>query len=261
MRTQIAQNANWDDLVFDGRNKEYGAYELRQSYNKMVIRASLSAFMFLLLILFSHNFAGLFKNDISVGQDKKPLTGVFEMPPPPMIEIIKPPLPPTVNPIRTMKRFEVPKLTNQLIEDEPLMPTQQELSQASLGSDNLEGNYQPASTIPIIPEPEKEENIVTFADQMPEFDGGQVSLAKFMKKNFRYPDHALRMNIEGKVFVSFIVNKDGTISNIAVAKGLGAGCDEEAIKLMTLMPKWKPGRQNGIIVKVRCIMPISFQIE
>ena len=114
-----------------------------------------------------------------------------------------------------------------------------------------------------IEEPEEEvaETIFMVVEDEAEFPGGAKAWGKFLKKNFRYPRQAQRMGIEGKVFLSFVVDKDGAISDIAVARGIGGGCDEEAIRVLSKSPKWKPGRQRGVAVKSRMAIQIAFQLK
>ncbi|WP_162303628.1 energy transducer TonB [Hymenobacter sediminis] len=99
------------------------------------------------------------------------------------------------------------------------------------------------------------------AEVMPEFIGGQAALMKYLQRQLRYPSQALRNSIEGKVFISFTVNTDGTIQDVSVLKGLGYGTDEEAARVIRQMPAWKPGYQNQHAVPVRYTLPITFKYE
>jgi protein TonB len=86
------------------------------------------------------------------------------------------------------------------------------------------------------------------------------SFLKYVSKNLKYPAQARRMGVEGKVFVQFVVEKDGSITDIKVVKGIGAGCDEEAVRVLENAPKWKPGKQRGRPVKQRIVLPIVFKL-
>jgi periplasmic protein TonB len=108
-------------------------------------------------------------------------------------------------------------------------------------------------------EEEKDEVFMIVEDQ-PTFEGGMEAFYKFVNKNIEYPKQARRMGVEGKVFVQFVVDKDGSLSEIKVIKGIGAGCDEEAVRALKESPKWKPGKQRGRPVKVRMSLPISFKL-
>ncbi|MDJ1503134.1 energy transducer TonB [Xanthocytophaga agilis] len=98
-------------------------------------------------------------------------------------------------------------------------------------------------------------------DQIPEFPGGISKLGEFLQNNLRYPKAARKANITGKVFASFVVDAKGRIKDISIAKGLGYGCDEEVIRVIRLMPKWKPGIKDNKAVPVRFSLPISFSLS
>ena len=95
----------------------------------------------------------------------------------------------------------------------------------------------------------------------PEFVGGMDAFRTFLIKNLRYPNAAQSSNVQGKVYLNFTVETDGSLSNITVLRGIGFGCDEEALRVMKLMPKWKPGKQSGRAVRVKFNMPIVFALE
>lgn len=105
------------------------------------------------------------------------------------------------------------------------------------------------------------EEIFTTVEENPSFEGGVLELYRFIAKNLRYPIEARNKNIDGKVFVKFIVRADGTTSDISILKGIGAGCDEEVVRVVGMMPKWKPGKQKGKPVSVYFTMPVSFVLE
>uniref|UniRef100_UPI003D7FCE16 energy transducer TonB n=1 Tax=Pedobacter sp. TaxID=1411316 RepID=UPI003D7FCE16 len=100
-----------------------------------------------------------------------------------------------------------------------------------------------------------------FLEVYPEFNGGMKAWAKFIQRNLNYPDMAQDQGIQGKVFISFVIEKDGSVSDVTLIRGIGAGCDEEAIRVIKKSPKWKPGRQNNQNVRVRYQMPLSFTLS
>ncbi len=99
------------------------------------------------------------------------------------------------------------------------------------------------------------------AEVMPEFPGGEQAMMDFVAKNVQYPKEAMEKEISGRVLVGFIVEKDGSISETEVVKGIGGGCDEEAVRVVKAMPKWKPGKEKGKPVRVSYIMPIFFKLQ
>ena len=103
--------------------------------------------------------------------------------------------------------------------------------------------------------------ILGIVETMPMFRGGEQKLMEFIRNNVVYPQKAIDAGIEGRVFVEFYIEKDGTVSNPQVLRGIGHGCDEEALRVVGLMPKWFPGKQRGHAVRVRYTLPINFKLE
>ncbi|MBN2237097.1 MAG: energy transducer TonB [Bacteroidales bacterium] len=106
-----------------------------------------------------------------------------------------------------------------------------------------------------------EEKIFKVVEEMPEFNGGMASMYRFIGRNIEYPRQAKEMGISGKVFITFVVEKDGSITDVKVIRGIGGGCDEEALRVIQLMPKWNPGKQRGKPVRVQFQMPIKFTLQ
>ncbi len=106
-----------------------------------------------------------------------------------------------------------------------------------------------------------EEVIFQVVEDNPEFPGGMGELYKFLGQNTKYPPIAKESGIQGRVFVNFVVEKDGSISNVKVLRGIGGGCDEEAIRVVKSMPRWKPGKQRGKAVRVSFNLPIKFTLQ
>ncbi|MBE6335278.1 MAG: energy transducer TonB [Lentimicrobiaceae bacterium] len=118
--------------------------------------------------------------------------------------------------------------------------------------------YQP-------PEIEEEEiveaEIFIVVEEMPEFPGGPAKMLEYIQKNIKYPMMARESDIQGRVFVNFVVEPDGSISNVNVMRGIGGGCDEEAVRVVQSMPKWKPGKQRGSAVRCSFTVPIIFKLQ
>jgi protein TonB len=110
------------------------------------------------------------------------------------------------------------------------------------------------------PKEEEVDEVFTVVEDQPEFPGGIQAFYEFVGKELKYPSQARRLGVEGRVYIEFVVGKDGELTNFTVVKGVGAGCDEEAIRVMKLVPKFKPGKQRGKAVKVRMVMPIYFKM-
>jgi periplasmic protein TonB len=110
------------------------------------------------------------------------------------------------------------------------------------------------------PEEEVAETIYQIVQEMPSPVGGLEAFYAYLNKNLKYPSQARRIGIEGRVYMSFVVEKDGSLTDIAVMKGIGAGCDEESIRVLQNAPKWNPGKQRGNPVRVRYSFPIIFRL-
>lgn len=103
--------------------------------------------------------------------------------------------------------------------------------------------------------------VYTFVEQMPEYPGGNEAMMEFIRKNLRYPEKAKETGVEGRVIVRFVVNEDGTVSDITILRDIGAGCGAEAVHVVKMMPKWKPGKQNGKAVKTYFNLPVMFRLN
>lgn len=123
---------------------------------------------------------------------------------------------------------------------------------------DLSGLGEESSTVPAEIEPDK---VYTYVEQMPQPPGGMAGLMQYINKNLRYPAAARRSAVEGKVFVRFVVRPDGRLNDFEVIKGLGAGCDEEAVRIFRQMPAWAPGKQNGRLVSVSFTVPVTFVLQ
>jgi len=174
-------------------------------------------------------------------------------PPPPRVDV-----PP---PIKTIK-YVAPKVTKEEVPDEEI-PTQEELKQVEVSTVTNEGTEEVVFEEPVkqVVVEDDEDKIFTVVEQQAEFPGGMEALYKFLNKNIRYPSSARRMGVDGKVYVQFVVDKEGKISDVSIIKSLSADCDKEAVRLVQLMPPWKPGRQNGRSVKSKFVLPLTFKLE
>ncbi len=171
--------------------------------------------------------------------------------------------PPIIIPITEHKIPEPPKIKDPEIVE---VPDEKEIDKVliEVGSEVIE----PVIAPPALPveavaapaEPEETETIHIISENPPMPEGGFEALGKYLQKSLKYPEQARRMNVEGKVFVQFVIDKDGSPSDITVLKGIGSGCDEEAVRVIKNMPKWTPGKQRGRPVKVRMSLPIVFKL-
>jgi len=129
--------------------------------------------------------------------------------------------------------------------------------------DNMNSAQQEYSA-PVIEEIEEEKDevkIFTVVEAMPEYPGGETELYKYLGNSINYPEQARNLGLQGKVFVTFVIEKDGSIANPKVLRDIGGGCGEEALRVVRSMPKWKPGKQRGKNVRVQYNLPVLFQLE
>ncbi len=153
---------------------------------------------------------------------------------------------------------EVPKQTTQIqvVEDDV------EVEDIEINADVDQNEVIEEYVAPEIEEEDiQEAEIFTIVEEMPDFPGGTQKLADYLAKNIKYPQMARESGIQGRVFISFVVEPDGSVSNINVMRSLGGGCDEEAVRVVKSMPKWKPGKQRGKPVRVSYILPVNFKLQ
>jgi protein TonB len=113
----------------------------------------------------------------------------------------------------------------------------------------------------VVEEEVVEQEIFQIVEEMPSFPGGEAKLMEFVAKNIKYPQIARETGIQGRVFVGFVVEPDGSISNVKLLRGIGGGCDEEAMRVIKSLPKWKPGKQRGKAVRVSYQIPVFFKLQ
>ena len=143
-----------------------------------------------------------------------------------------------------------------LLEGEVMAPVPDSLEEEEWDTEGfVEPNFDEAV------EDEDRPGVYMIVEQMPEFPGGDKSLFQFIADNTKYPADAKEKGIKGRVFVNFIVEPDGSVSDIRVLRGIGGGCDEEAVRIVESMPKFKPGMQNGEAVRVSYTVPVIFRLE
>ena len=120
-----------------------------------------------------------------------------------------------------------------------------------------EGFVYPVQTINV----QSNDSVYQIVDEMPQFQGGDQAMFTYLSENIKYPEEAKDKGIAGRVFISFVVEKDGSVSNVEVKRGIGGGCDDEAVRVVKAMPKWKPGKKDGKPVRVSYMLPIVFKLD
>lgn len=252
---------SWDDLVFEKRNKSYGAYVLRKSYSDNVLTGMFGSIAFFMLLFFLSTLPG---GKARITEVLKPLKGEYNpLPPPALPSRPKPVQQQPVRQTRTVNRTLPPRVVQEPVEDKPIVndaPVTPATSATGTGEqvDTNLGIDQGTGTTTVAPPIEK---VIDFAEVMPAYEGGIAAMMKFIRKNLKYPKSAERIGMEGTVYVQFIVNGNGTVSNVVVLRGFHPDCDKEAARVISKLPGWNGGKQNGNPVGVRMVLPITFKVN
>ncbi|MCC8409410.1 TonB family protein [Mucilaginibacter sp. UR6-1] len=260
----------WIDVVFAGRNKEYGAYELRKQNSARTGKALLIGIVLFVFVISLPTIVNAIKGIIPKEAEKVKVTDVVLTPPPPVDQTKKPPPPAPEPPKPKVDQVKFPppvvKPDDQVVEKDP--PTVKELEVADPGQRDQKGDPnaeiridEPVGNSDVKQVIESDPNeIFTAVETQPNFPGGLAAFGKYLEKNIHYPAVARENNVQGRVFVQFVVEKDGSLTDIKVLRGIGSGCDEEAMRVLKKSPKWSPGIQNGRPVRVQYTVPIAFNL-
>jgi protein TonB len=264
MKAATANNVTvqrWEDVIFEHRNKEYGAYQLRTLYTKNVIRGVVATIILIALLFYSPDIIAFFKGTEAVEKAPPRKLVYTELSAPPPIDKPKPPPPQVQLPkLQKVIKFVPPKVVKEEVVEE--IPTIEEIKQHEVAAVEVEGPTEVVFEEPVAEVVVEDDNkIFTVVEQQPEFQGGYEAMMNFIKKNMRYPASARRMGVDGTVYVSFVVSKDGSISEVKTVRGISADCDKEAMRVVSMMPSWRPGKQNGKPVFVRFVLPIKFKLN
>lgn len=268
-------SSNRNEIVFEDRNKTYGAYDLRKRYNSFIIKAFFLGVGLISLGIAAPWIASTLKK--AMPKEEVTVLDYTELPPPPSVE--KPPPPPKVKtpppppikqikfipPVITKAPDRIEEVEQALEKPEPVInnnPGPTEVSQPVDPGPMEVKQPDPEPPKVVEPEPPKEDNkVYDFVQVKAEFPGGASKMNEFIKGNLKYPRIPLENGIEGKTTVGFVVMKDGSISDVKVLKGFNDQCDQEAVRIVKSMPKWKPGNQNGNNVNSTFVLPIVFKLQ
>ena len=263
MDAKALSQADYLDILFDNRNKKYGSYELRKHYDN---RAAKALFSVMSLCIALGGYALMHKEEVTrmippIVTPTVVSTIPISLPKPkieqpaPAVEAVKPtvanPLPKVVT---DDKVTAPPKTVDEMEGKESGKVDAVGSSDGTVPATSKNTNTTGGGT-----ETNTETNkILTYSEVLPSFNGDMIA---YLQKNLQYPSFARENNIEGRVTVQFVVNEDGSIGNAVIKRGIGGGCNEEAIRVVMSMPKWKPGMQNGHPVKVYYTLPITFMLQ
>jgi len=261
MKKQETITRPMDDIVFENRNRMYGAYILRKMYNKEVVRALIISIAIMVAGL-AYPLASSYRAN-NTGRSIGIIDETIFMPKAPdkaEIPDTPPPPPPSTDTEKKIM-FIAPTVTNDDVPDDIISLNQDDLNMIST-NEPVNATEEPV----VVKKDDIIEVIdisdpVIFAEEMPSFPGGDGERLRFLSDNIQYPQLASENGIQGTVYVQFIVNSTGEITDAKILRGIGGGCDEEALRVVNAMPRWHPGKQNGKNVRVLFSLSVSFRLQ
>lgn len=266
---------DWADLVFAGRNQAYGAYQLRRGTGKrnvisMLFVAAVAVVAYIGLAAYNsyqETQKARFEAEMEASLlEQKKQAKVEKKTEVPKIEVQK------VEKVKSSIAFTPPVIKkDDEVKPEEEMKSQDELNEnkTAIGAFDVKGNDEEGGTVlkaveeiaaPEPPKHEEENKVFDVVEQMPSFPGGPAALMKYLSENMRYPAVAEENGIQGRVTVQFVVEKDGSVTDVRTMKSVDPALDREAERVVKSMPKWIPGKQNGSAVRVMYYVPVVFRI-
>lgn len=266
----------WTDLVFEGRNQAYGAYKLRKGTAKRNVWALIIVGLAAALL-----YLGLQLQKMAEANKKVENTQAVELAKlntekkeakVEKKEIIKQE-PEKVEQVKSSVKFTAPiiKKDSEVKEEDEIKLDEVQKSDKAVGAFTVEGNDEVGGAVLkakediAAPEPPKhvveETKIFTVVEQMPMFPGGDGALMGYLRDNIHYPTVAAENGVQGRVVVGFVVERDGSITDVNILRGVDPSLDREAMRVVKSMPKWTPGKQNGSAVRVKYQVPVSFRLQ
>lgn len=267
---------NWVELVFEGKNKEYGAYVLRKDTGKrnlqaltIVIATIAAIFIFFVAKVAIQNAMPkkvAITTDVELSQLAQKKEAKVERKEPVKVEMEQK----VVEKVKSSVKFTAPEIKkDDEVKPEDELKSQDELAKSTTaigsfdvkGNDEAEGEVLKAKEVIADEKPKEEEKPFDIVEQMPTFPGGDGKLMEWLSKNIKYPAVAEENGVQGRVIVRFVVGKDGSISNASVVRSVDPSLDKEALRVVKAMPRWIPGKQNGSAVPVWFTLPVTFQLQ
>jgi periplasmic protein TonB len=275
MDSQLLLQSTYLDVIFDGRNKAYGGYELRISYPQRMKRAGLCMLIFCMLFTAYSLWVNRAKPlpVMPVIPFERPIDISNVVLDKPLVHV-EPPAAPKKLELKTELYIKPEIVDDKMVEEKDKLATQESLKNAvastitqtgteigdeSFDLKNVKNGNGDGRTV--VEGGGFSAKIETVVEQMPEFPGGEKALYEYLSNQIQYPTAALNANKEGKVLVKFVVNEDGSVTMVNAVRGFGFGSEAEGIRVVSAMPNWKPARNNGRAVKVWFQVPIFFKLN
>ncbi|MCM1070927.1 MAG: energy transducer TonB [[Clostridium] fimetarium] len=273
----------WTDLIFEGKNKEFGAYQLRNQSDRRHNRAVIIVIIGLILVLIGGYFWGMY-NDYRREQKELELQAqleqqlaameeqVEEAPEEEIQQAVEEPVQEEALPeeiLNTIKDTEIAIAEDNEVTEDITSKDEVQESTAAAGASTFDQGTDDLNVVrehkeEIIVEEKKEpvkEEVFTAVEQMPQFPGGDAELLKYIATHIKYPTMAAENNIQGRVVVKFVVKKDGQVGDVVVLRGRDPDLDKEAQRVVKTLPKFIPGKMNGQAVAVWYTLPINFKLQ
>ena len=266
----------WTDLVFEGRNQAYGAYKLRKGTTKRNVWSILIVALAALLLFIGLSIQKMVEAnrtventqaiELSALEQKKKEAKVEKK------EVVKVEPEKVVEKVKSSIKFTAPviKKDNEVKDDEEIDLQKVENTNTTIGAFDVQGNDEVGGEVlkakeeiaqPEPPKHEEENKVFDVVEQMPSFPGGMPDLMQWLSQNIKYPVIAAENGVQGRVIVQFVVEKDGSVTDVHVAKSVDPSLDKEATRVVKAMPKWNPGKQNGSAVRVKYTVPVMFKLQ
>ena len=267
----------WTDLVFEGRNQSYGAYKLRKTTGKRNLWALIIVALAAVLL-----YLGLQLQRMAEANKKVENTQAVELAKlntekkeakVEKKEVIRQEPEKVVEQVKSSVKFTAPviKKDEEVKEEDEIKLDEVQKSDKAVGAFTVEGNDEVGGAVLkakediAAPEPPKhvveETKIFTVVEQMPMFPGGDGALMSYLSSNIHYPTVAAENGVQGRVVVGFVVERDGSITDVNVLRSVDPSLDREAMRVVKSMPKWTPGKQNGSAVRVKYQVPVTFRLQ
>lgn len=272
----------WRDLVFADKNKEFGAYVMRQQsdsrHNKAFLFLIIGLVVLIAMLIAWSKYSDYRQEKAAIEakmQAEKMLAAQLEQmeqeeeeepePEEQKVEIEIPEVPQEVlATVQVTQIAIVDEVKNEVMEMEEQLE-----DNTARGVVNQEGSddadkFKAVQEAVIVKEPEpapKEEEIFVAVEQQAEFPGGMAALMKWLNNNIRYPEAAQQNDVQGRVIVKFVVEKDGSVSQVQILKGVDKDLDKEALRVVNKMPKWQAGKNNGVAVRSYFTLPVNFRLQ
>ena len=270
----------WSDMMFENRNKEYGAYVLRRQTgrrNVISMIAVLLLFAAVMIFMIAKNAYEAYQKEHAVmdqvtelsalTQQKKKEAKVERKEIP-----VKQEQQQVVEKVKSSVKFTAPVIKkDDEVKPEDELKSQDEImnSKVAVGALNVVGNDESGevlkakeviATEPVKPK-EEENKVFDVVEQMPSYPGGMGALMQYLSSHIKYPVIAEENGIQGRVICTFVVERDGSITDVKIAKSVDPSLDKEAMRVVSSMPKWIPGKQNGSAVRVKYTLPVTFRLQ